>query len=361
MMIGLVALLGLAHWQIGPFVRPAGVNPILRPRPTLFQFPGEKAPTAWESGNTFNPAATTYHGQVVLLYRAEDDPGRGVGQHRSSIGYAISRDGIHFRRDPKPVVFLDSHNRRYEDPGGCEDPRVVATPSGGYLLTYTGYDRKTARLCVATSTDLKHWIKHGPAFAGSPFANTWSKSGSIVTRNVQGRLTAAKVNGRYWMYWGEGSIHIATSTDLIHWSPLTANNGSLTSLMTPRPGRIDSALVEPGPPAVITPNGILLLYNGKNADQSGDPSIGPGAYSAGEVLIDSHDPSRVIAGVLNPILRPQEPFEMTGQYKSGTVFVEGLVPFKGKWMLYFGTADSFVGVASAPLQRTRLQKMSQKG
>jgi predicted GH43/DUF377 family glycosyl hydrolase len=41
------------------------------------------------------------------------------------------------------------------------------------------------------------------------------------------------------------------------------------------------------------------------------------------------------------------PHEITGQYKAGTTFSEGLVYFKGKWYLYYGTADSFVGVAIA--------------
>jgi predicted GH43/DUF377 family glycosyl hydrolase len=36
---------------------------------------------------------------------------------------------------------------------------------------------------------------------------------------------------------------------------------------------------------------------------------------------------------------------MTGQYKSGKTFSESLIYFHEKWFLYYGTADSFVGVA----------------
>src|SRR5256885_16890621 len=46
-----------------------------------------------------------------------------------------------------------------------------------------------------------------------------------------------------------------------------------------------------------------------------------------------------------PFIRPTESYERTGQYSNGTTFVEGLVPFKGRWYLYYGTADSRVGVA----------------
>ena len=38
-------------------------------------------------------------------------------------------------------------------------------------------------------------------------------------------------------------------------------------------------------------------------------------------------------------------FEKKGQYTAGTVFVEGLVLHEGKWYMYYGCADSFVGVA----------------
>ncbi len=45
-------------------------------------------------------------------------------------------------------------------------------------------------------------------------------------------------------------------------------------------------------------------------------------------------------------MKPELPSEKTGQYEAGTVFTEGLVRFKGKWFLYYGAADSFVGVAA---------------
>jgi predicted GH43/DUF377 family glycosyl hydrolase len=46
-----------------------------------------------------------------------------------------------------------------------------------------------------------------------------------------------------------------------------------------------------------------------------------------------------------PFMKPDLPHEITGQYKAGTTFAEGLVFFKNKWLLYYGTADSMVGIA----------------
>jgi beta-1,2-mannosidase len=70
-------------------------------------------------------------------------------------------------------------------------------------------------------------------------------------------------------------------------------------------------------------------------------------------LFDAHDPARLIARTDAPVFEPEMPFEKTGQYAAGTTFAEGLVWFKGKWWLYYGCADSAVGVAVTGLQGLR--------
>jgi predicted GH43/DUF377 family glycosyl hydrolase len=117
------------------------------------------------------------------------------------------------------------------------------------------------------------------------------------------------------------------------------------AVLRPRTGRFDSALCESGPPAVLTPRGIVLIFNGMNASPHGDPTLGPGAYSAGQALFDSAHPWRNTDRSNTPFLRPERPYEVTGQYKSGTVFTEGLALFRGHWVLSYGTADSMVALA----------------
>ena len=338
------------HWTFGPFVKADAVNPILTPLPTQFDDPMTGKSLGWEQDNVFNPAATVRNNQVCLLYRAEDDSGMGVGQHTSRLGLAQSADGLHFTRRPTPVLFPTHDSQKAFDwTGGDEDPRIVETEDGGYVLTYTAWDRQTARLSVATSHDLVHWDKRGPVFAASGdghFRDLWSKSGAIVTRPVGDHLIAAKINGLYWMYWGEGTVSAATSPDLIHWNPVLDAKGVPLPLLSPRPGRFDSALCEPGPPAVLTAQGILMLYNGKNS--GGIPSLSAlkdGAYSGGQALFDTHDPTHLLARTDTPFFIPERPYETSGQYASGTVFLEGLARFHGRWLLYYGTADSHVAVA----------------
>jgi predicted GH43/DUF377 family glycosyl hydrolase len=344
------------QWQIGPFTRPASGNPVIAPLPAdTFADPILKAPAHWEALHTFNPAAIVRQGKVVVLYRAEDDSGAmEIGGHTSRLGMAESVDGIHFTRRAEPVFFpADDAQKAREWPGGVEDPRLVESEDGTYVLTYTQWNRQTYSVGIATSPDLTHWTKHGPAFftaEGGKYAHLQYKSAGIVTRldKAKGRLIAAKIDGRYWMYWGEGAIRLATSPDLIHWTPVEDPQGAPLELLRPRPGHFDSSFPETGPPPVLTPAGIVVLYNGKNAPSGGDPDMGPNAYAAGEALFAAKDPAHLIAETDQPVLKPELPYEKTGQYIAGTTFAEGLVYFRDRWFLYYGCADSMVAVVTAP-------------
>ena len=341
-------------WQIGPFTRRAADAPVITPNPaSVFQDPILNAPVHWEALHTFNPAAIVRHGKVVVLYRAEDNTGEmQIGMHTSRLGLAESDDGIHFTRRPEPVFFPANDSQKDREwPGGVEDPRIVETEEGGYVLTYTQWNRQIWRVGVATSADLEHWTKYGPAFHdadGGKYANLKYKSAGIVTALRKGRLVAVRIHGKYWMYWGEGAIHLATSPDLIHWTPVEDARGDPVEVLRPRSGRFDSSFPETGPPPVLTPRGIVVLYNGKNATSNGDPRLAPATYSVGEALFAANDPGRLLARTANPVLEPALPWEKTGQYAAGTTFAEGLVYFHNRWLLYYGCADSFVGVVSAP-------------
>jgi len=361
---GLVVLIGTAAasaqgttpWVIGPFVRPATGNPVLAPNTaSIFQDPIEKKPVQWEALHAFNPAAIVRHGKIHVLYRAEDNSGAmEIGGHTSRLGMAESDDGIHFKRSGEPVFYpADDDQQAREWPGGVEDPRIVEREDGTYVLTYTQWNRKTYSVGIASSRDLKHWTKHGPAFltaAGGKYANLMYKSAGIVTQLKAGRLIAAKINGRYWMYWGEGSMRLATSDDAIQWTPVEGTDSNPVELLHPRPGHFDSTFPETGPPPILTNAGIVVLYNGKNAEQGGDPALGPSAYAAGEALFDGANPAHLLTQTDKPVLKPELPYEKTGQYAAGTTFAEGLVYFHDKWFLYYGCADSLVAVATAPAE-----------
>lgn len=341
----------LPDWAFGGFVRPDGVNPLIEPNPaTKFFCPMQKDSVGWEESDTFNPAAVVKDGKIYVLYRAEDNSATGIGKRTSRIGLAESPDGITMQLRNTPVLYpAEDNNKEYEWEGGCEDPRVAMTEDGTFVMMYTAWNRQVPRLCVATSKDLITWEKHGPAFAKAydgRFKDLASKSASIVTKVTDGKLVITKVNGTYLMYWGEHMINAATSTDLINWTPLLNEKNELKGLIYPRYKYFDSALTECGPPAIITDKGILLLYNGKNrTDDRRDERFNAGTYSAGQVLFDLQNPYKVIGRLDTPFFRPMAEFEKSGQYTDGTVFIEGLAYLNNKWFLYYGCADSKVGVA----------------
>ncbi len=279
----------------------------------------------WESAGTFNPAVVINNGKFVMLYRAQD----GFGTSR--LGYAESSDGIHFIRRSEPVL---SPETGYEMDGGVEDPRLVKIGET-YYLTYTGYNKKDAQLCLAISKDLIHWERKGvilPAYKGK-WNVGWTKSGVIVPE---------KIDGKYWMYWLGSSadktdqMGLAYSTDLIHWTEALD-----TPVLPRRPGQFDSHVVEPGPPPILTPKGIVLIYNGAD-----DRHV----YRTGVAVFDRKNPRKLLSRTGDPIFAPEMEWEKAGQVPN-VVFVEGMVRQGNRFLFYYGGADKYVGVAEAPVSQ----------
>src|SRR6185436_9997326 len=221
--------------RLGPFDRLNEGRPILSPQGDGF-----------ESAGVFNPAVVRDGDRVVMLYRAQDKHGI------SRLGYATSTDGVTFTREVAAVLSPDAE---YERGGGVEDPRLVRI-EGLWYLTYTAYNGKDAQLALATSRDLRRFDRRGvimPANRGRWNVH-WTKSGAILPE---------RVNGKYWMYYmadaagAYDQTGVAWSTDLRSW------NEALDHPVLPRRrGFFDSRVVEPGPPPLVTDDGILLIYNG---------------------------------------------------------------------------------------------------
>ena len=340
-------------WMLGPFKRPADAQAIIQKDSlSTFQDPMSGKTVAWESMATFNPAAIVKDGTIHVLYRAEEKLGeKEIGGHTSRIGLAVSPDGTIYGRKKQPIFYPDKDGQKnYEWPGGTEDPRIVETEDGTYVLTYTQWNRDVPRLAIATSKDLKEWDKHGPIFEDykdGKYHNVETKSGAIVTKLENGKLVAAQINGKYWMYYGVPHIWLASSTDLINWEPVEDYAGNLAPVLNPRPGYFDSWLVEAGPPPILTEDGIVVLYNAGNSQNIGVSELGNRIYTGGQALFDANEPWKLLDRADEPFIKPELPFEKSGQYADGTTFVEGLVYFNDTWYLYYGTADSMVGFVTA--------------
>jgi predicted GH43/DUF377 family glycosyl hydrolase len=146
-----------------------------------------------------------------------------------------------------------------------------------------------------------------------------------------GAILAEPVGGRYWMYYmadareGSDQKGVAWSTDLRQWTEALD-----APVLGRRPGRFDSRVVEPGPPPMMTADGILLVYNGAD-----DRLV----YRTGWVLFDRDYPTRVKARSDEPIFEPERGWELVGQVPN-VMFVKGLVREGSRWLFYYGGQTS---------------------
>ena len=300
-----------ASWPFGAWHR-VSETPVISPQ-------GD----GWESAGTFNPSVVVRDGKIIMLYRAQDKGGT------SRLGYAESADGIHFTRRGQPVF---SPEKDYEKNGGVEDPRLVEF-GDTYYLTYTGYNKKDAQLCLATSKDLIHWERRGiilPAYKGR-WNIRWTKSGAIVPE---------KIDGKYWMYFLGTAKDNNDQVGLAYFhGPAALDRGDRYAGVTGARGKFDSRVAEPGPAPIVTPKGIVLIYNGAD-----DKLV----YRTGVAMFDRNDPRVLIQRTDTPIFAPEKQWEKVGQVPN-VVFVEGMVRQGERYLFYYGGADTNVGVAEAPV------------
>jgi len=112
-------------------------NPILAPNTANF----------WESKAIFNCAAINYDNKIHMLYRAIGE----YDHYISRLGYAVSEDGINFKRFDAPVM---EPTVRYEL-GGCEDPRLTIIDDTIYVtyvvLSFPQKEKGIARTALAST------------------------------------------------------------------------------------------------------------------------------------------------------------------------------------------------------------------
>lgn len=272
-------------------------NPILEPNPA----------NAWESLNVFNCAVVYERELFHMLYRAQ-------GKNRvSSIGYAVSRDGVHFNRLQQPVLAPCDE----WDSLGVEDPRVTClADEGRFVMAYTAYSPKGVTPYFAESCNLITWKRIGPLVTGED--------------NKDHVLFPKKINGHYVTFHRRApDIGLAFSEDFGNWT-------DFQSLVTPRPGSWDCKRVGAGGPPIETEQGWLCIYHGYDDDN---------VYRLGSFLLDIDDPNRVIARSKGFLIEPAEPWELKGDVPK-VVFSTANPVVDGKVYVYYGGADRVIGLAT---------------
>jgi len=307
-------------------------NPILQANPDR----------EWESGAVFNCGAVLGEdGLVHLLYRAipagytEKLDGTGYDNYISSIGCAVSKDGIAFSRHEQPVIEPTEEYERF----GCEDPRVTRLKIEGqtlYLITYTALFGPafsgSDRVALASTEDFRTFHKHGVVIPGLA-----DKDAVIFPELVRGRVAMLHrvVPNIQIVYFDDLDQLVHPREDF--WS---AYRASLEEFTVMRPKyEWEAEKIGSGPPPIRTEEGWLLIYHGKDAEN---------IYRAGAALLDLEEPSRVIARSPYPILEPEEDYERVGDTPN-VVFPEGTIVMGDTLYVYYGAADKCCCLATARL------------
>jgi predicted GH43/DUF377 family glycosyl hydrolase len=276
-------------------------NPILTPNPN----------NAWEALNVFNCSVVTARGLFFMLYRAQ-----GLDAI-STIGGAVSADGIHFNRFQQPVL-----SPRYEyETLGLEDPRITyLADEDRYIMAYTAYSARGITPMFAESENLFTWQRIGPLVEGED--------------NKDHVLFPRRIGSRYVTFHRRPpGIWLAYSDDLHTWT-------DFKPLMGPRPGHWDDNRVGAGGVPIETEQGWLCIYHAYDRQK---------VYRLGTCLLDLNDPSKVITRPKEFILEPKEPWELEGDVPN-VVFSTANPVVDGTVYVYYGGADRVIGLATCSLQ-----------
>lgn len=270
-----------------------------------------KKENAWEAAAVFNCAVIYDNDLIHMIYRATDiAPNGKEGEYINRLGYAVSKDGIHFNRLEQPVLSNDVE----QEARGPEDPRIVKIGDTFYMM-YTGYSGKDFRICLAFSKNLIDWKRHGVV---------------LDEPNKDASLFPEKINGKYVMFHRRmPDIWIAYSDDLKTWY-------NHTKIMSPIPdSNWECEKIGIAGPPIKTDQGWFLIYHGVNKEK---------VYCLGAALLDLNDPSKVIARQAEPILEPELDWEVNG-YVPNVVFGCGHAEIGDRILVYYGGADTVIGVA----------------
>jgi predicted GH43/DUF377 family glycosyl hydrolase len=301
----------------GGFRRHDG-NPILSPRPEL----------PWEAQSTFNPGVIYEGGAFHLIYRAMSHEGTSV------FGYARSRDGAHIDERPNHPVYVPRERfekRNNAGLSGCEDPRLTRIGDRIYVF-YTAYDGNMPRVAfssIALDDFLaQRWHWDWPQVITPPHID--DKDACIFPELIGNRYAIIhRIDGNI-------RIDYVASLEFDDGQYLCDNQGII------RPTRQPPGLKKFGiaAPPLRTDAGWLALYH-----HVSDPG---NAYRVGAMLLDLQDPSRVIAETDTDLIEPELAYEKLGDVNN-VVFPCGAVLKDGDVWIYYGGADTVIGVARMPL------------
>jgi len=334
----------IERYKGNPVIKPADVKP---------------SADGYQVLGTFNPGATVFGDEIILLVRiaegcipregyvrvpicrfqhgtcypdilefSKSDPEVDFSDSRcivygnqryltsvSHIRLARSRDGVNFVVENEPFLYTTDESEEY----GVEDARVTFI-DGKYYINYTAISQDSWATALVVTEDFKSIEKKGLIF------HPENKDVTIFPEKINGKYAALhRPNNTLF---GSPAIWYAESPDLLHW-------GNHKCLARIRDNKWESQRVGGGAPPIKTPEGWLVIYHG-----CGDNSV----YSLFCMLLNLEEPYRIIKRASTPLLAPLEHYETEGFF-GNVVFSNGIAEKDGKLFVYYGASDETTGLA----------------
>jgi len=322
----------------------------------------EKTELGFENDGVFNPAAILKDGNTHLLYRAVK---KG---NISSIGYCeLKKNGDPLNRQAHPIIFPEYDYEKQ----GVEDPRIVKIDDT-YFITYTAYDGKNALGALATSKDLKTFVKHGiivPQFTYKDFGFCIECCTGLSEKYLRFyklfKERLGKVSIENFLVWDKDVIffprkingkfaflhRLYPSIQIVYFDKIEDLNDKFwreylfnldKHIMLDSIYRYEASYIGGGCPPIETEDGWLIIYHGVEDTTRGY------IYHATAALMDINDPTQEIGRLKAPLFSPTEIWEKEGCVNN-VVFPSGVIVSDDHLYIYYGAADTCVGLATVKL------------
>ena len=291
----------------------------------------------------YNPGVVRADDRYVMVFRVDHGYSTtrvGYGFETIDIGIAFSDDGVKWDVQNRTVL----GELKNEENIWAYDPRLVAI-GDAYYLTFCVDTRHGMRAGIAKTTDFVEFdvislsvpdlrnVVLFPEKLGDRFARL-ERPFPIYLR-------------RTWGQHDRFDVWLSRSPDLRYW-------GDSELLLAVEQVPYATEKIGPGPPPVRTDAGWLALFHAVDTapDRGGVGWEGTWTkrYTAGAMLLALEDPARVLGITSEPILVPEQPYEMTAGFRPNVVFPTGHVVDGDQSLIYYGAADSVICLATAPTE-----------
>lgn len=273
----------------------------------------------------FNSALVPFNGEFVGVFRCD------TTSLKMELRVGHSKDGLNITFEKEPIHFVDLNGKPLEDRMWGYDPRVIKIEDE-YFVVWCDEVGVGPSLGIAKTKDFETFYKYDNPFLPS---------------NRNGVLFPRKINGQYVMisrpsdigHTPFGDIYLSFSKDLEFWGRhrlLQAKGFACWNLLK----------IGGGPAPIETDEGWLVFIHGVNLTCSGY------VYSAGALILDRDDPTKIIYRSSDFLLTPAESYEMMG-FVPNVVFPTAVVADQatGRMAIYYGCADTYTSVAFTTVDR----------